>query len=153
MYNVYHLIIFTRPHNISLFYIISDITTDTNQQISTLKQQDPYPRLIDVFYIPEAVASILGNPNVFIESGSVLNLTCLVKHALSKPAFIIWKHGSEVRIYVTPFNDILLGSNKVVYYNIATKTGTLEYFFSPLKIQKLKRKQTIFFKKKKQFML
>ena len=95
------------------------------------------------------MASILGNPNVFIESGSVLNLTCLVKHALSKPAFIIWKHGSEVRIYVTPFNDILLGSNQVVYYNIATKTGTLEYFFSPLKIQKLKRKQTIFFKKKK----
>ena len=72
----------------------------------------------------------------------------MVKHALSKPAFIIWKHGSEVRIYVTPFNDILLGSNQVVYYNIATKTGTLEYFFSPLKIQKLKRKQTIFFLEK-----
>ena len=42
------------------------------------------------------MASILGNPNVFIESGSVLNLTCVVKHAISKPAFIIWKHGTKV---------------------------------------------------------
>ena len=48
------------------------------------------------FFFAEATASILGNPNVFIESGSVLNLTCVVKHAISKPAFIIWKHGTKV---------------------------------------------------------
>ena len=48
------------------------------------------------YFFAEAMASILGNPNVFIESGSVLNLTCVVKHAISKPAFIIWKHGTKV---------------------------------------------------------
>lgn len=59
----------------------------------------------------EAVASILGNPNVFIESGSVLNLTCLVKHALSKPAFIIWKHGSETINYSSPRGGISVETN------------------------------------------
>ena len=48
------------------------------------------------YFFAEAMASILGNPNVFIESGSVLNLTCVVKHSITKPAFIIWKHGTKV---------------------------------------------------------
>lgn len=50
--------------------------------------------------LPEQpMAAILGNSNVFIESGSVLNLTCVVKHAISKPAFIIWRHGTKVSLF------------------------------------------------------
>lgn len=53
--------------------------------------------LLVSYYLGEIpVASILGNPQVFIESGSVLNLTCVVKQAITKPAFIIWRHGTKV---------------------------------------------------------
>jgi len=62
-------------------------------------------------YAQEAMASILGNPNVFIESGSVLNLTCVVKHAISKPAFIIWKHGTKTIDYSSPRGGISVETN------------------------------------------
>eukprot|EP00093_Oithona_nana_P015032 15032.XXX_554819_578580_1 [CDS] Oithona nana genome sequencing. len=57
------------------------------------------------------VASILGNPQVFIESGSVLNLTCVVKQAITKPAFIIWRHGTKTIDYSSPRGGISVETN------------------------------------------
>lgn len=42
---------------------------------------------------------ILGDPEVYIDVGSVLNLTCQVRGFLGQqsPAFILWYHGDRVR--------------------------------------------------------
>ena len=39
---------------------------------------------------------ILGDSEVFIDVGSMLNLTCEVDNGFEEPAFILWFHGDKV---------------------------------------------------------
>ena len=50
------------------------------------------------FLLPFAVptSKILGDSEVFIDVGSMLNLTCEVDNGFEEPAFILWFHGDEV---------------------------------------------------------
>ena len=45
---------------------------------------------------------ILGDSEVFIDVGSMLNLTCEVDNGFEEPAFILWFHGDKVLYYGTP---------------------------------------------------
>ncbi len=54
--------------------------------------------LTRVSLFPDLRARILGDPEVFIDVGSVLNLTCVIREETEeKPAFILWYHGDKVR--------------------------------------------------------
>lgn len=44
-------------------------------------------------------AKILGNPELFIKSGSDINLTCMASQISSPPSFIYWYKGSRVVNY------------------------------------------------------
>ncbi|XP_076332740.1 neurotrimin-like [Tachypleus tridentatus] len=47
--------------------------------------------------IPEAV--IAGAPDLHFESGSTINLTCIITHSPSPPVFVFWYHGDTVINY------------------------------------------------------
>ncbi|XP_037082846.1 Down syndrome cell adhesion molecule-like [Pollicipes pollicipes] len=55
-----------------------------------------YPVYLKVV-VPEA--SILGPPDMFVDHGSVLNLTCVVTNSPQPPEFIFWYHEEQVIRY------------------------------------------------------
>ena len=46
----------------------------------------------------EPVTEILGGPELFIDTESTINLTCVVRRSPEPPAFIFWKHNDQVRL-------------------------------------------------------
>lgn len=51
-------------------------------------------------------AAILGEPDLHVDKGSTINLTCSVKYSPEPPAYIFWYHHDEVsagRALVQPF--------------------------------------------------
>lgn len=51
-------------------------------------------------------ARILGDSDVFMDVGSVLNLTCVVEKTHEKPAFMLWYHGDKTIDYTSPRGGI-----------------------------------------------
>lgn len=49
-----------------------------------------------IFYCPEPVTSIVGEPEMFINKDSTMNLTCVVRHSPEPPTAIYWTHDHEV---------------------------------------------------------
>ena len=45
--------------------------------------------------VPET--RILGPGEMYVDVGSVLNLTCVVRDSPEQPEYIFWYHGDEVR--------------------------------------------------------
>lgn len=44
----------------------------------------------------EPVTEINGGPDLFINKGSTINLTCTVKYAPEPPPAVVWKHNRDV---------------------------------------------------------
>jgi hypothetical protein len=44
----------------------------------------------------EPVTTILGGPDMYIDVGSTINLTCIVKHLPEPPPGIYWTHNGIV---------------------------------------------------------
>lgn len=44
----------------------------------------------------EPLTTILGGPELFINMGSTINLTCVVQHSPEPPPAIRWTHNDEV---------------------------------------------------------
>ncbi|XP_025834512.1 uncharacterized protein LOC112905718 [Agrilus planipennis] len=51
------------------------------------------------FLVSVSKAKILGNPELFIKSGSDINLTCIVLQTPTPPSFIYWFKGNQVINY------------------------------------------------------
>ncbi|XP_059091316.1 uncharacterized protein LOC131886883 isoform X2 [Tigriopus californicus] len=51
-------------------------------------------------------ARILGDSDVFMDVGSILNLTCVVEKTHEKPAFMLWYHGDKTIDYTSPRGGI-----------------------------------------------
>lgn len=48
------------------------------------------------FYFVEPITSIVGEPEMFIDKDSTMNLTCVVRHSPEPPTAIYWTHDDEV---------------------------------------------------------
>ena len=44
----------------------------------------------------EPVTEILGSPDIYLEEGVTMNLTCMVKDSPEPPQFIFWNHNHQV---------------------------------------------------------
>ena len=82
--------------------------------------------LVGLFYLffsslirLEPETEIVGGPDVYINTGSRLALTCSVKYSPEPPAFIFWYHNEKV-------SDSLPLSDQYVY--ITTMTTTIATF-------------------------
>ncbi|KAF4528639.1 hypothetical protein B566_EDAN017067 [Ephemera danica] len=49
--------------------------------------------------VVEPITTIVGGPDMYINKGSTINLTCVVKHSPEPPPAIYWTHNSLVRIH------------------------------------------------------
>lgn len=54
-------------------------------------------------YFAEPSTEIIGAPDLYIESGSTINLTCVVNNSPEPPAFIFWNHNNAVSIALYEF--------------------------------------------------
>lgn len=50
------------------------------------------------FVFAEPSTEIIGAPDLYIESGSTINLTCVVHNSPEPPAFIFWNHNNAVSV-------------------------------------------------------
>lgn len=50
-----------------------------------------------LFLIAEPLTTIVGGPEIFINTGSTINLTCIVKNSPESPFAMYWTHNNEVR--------------------------------------------------------
>lgn len=46
------------------------------------------------FLVP--TAAILGGPDLHVDKGSTINLTCTIRYSPEPPAYIFWYHHDEV---------------------------------------------------------
>lgn len=44
----------------------------------------------------EPRTDIIGGPEIFIDRGSTINLTCIVLHSPEPPSYIFWNHNNAV---------------------------------------------------------
>ncbi|XP_065223730.1 zwei Ig domain protein zig-8-like isoform X2 [Planococcus citri] len=58
--------------------------------------------------IEEAVTEILRGPDLFIDVGSTINLTCLIEYTPEPPPTITWRHGQEEINFDSPRGGISL---------------------------------------------
>ncbi|KAB7499739.1 Neural cell adhesion molecule 2 [Armadillidium nasatum] len=57
-----------------------------------------YGHVVNLFVVvPEAIIS--GAPELHVQSGSTINLVCLVKDSITPPNFLFWFHNSEMINY------------------------------------------------------
>lgn len=48
--------------------------------------------------VTEPSTEIIGAPDLYIESGSTINLTCVILYSPEPPAYIFWNHNDGVCI-------------------------------------------------------
>jgi len=58
------------------------------------------------FCLAEPVTDIIGGPELHINRGSTINLTCIVKFAPEPPPTVIWSHNREVSPQIPPRKPI-----------------------------------------------
>ncbi|XP_076038695.1 hemicentin-2-like [Oratosquilla oratoria] len=51
-------------------------------------------------------AAIVGAPDMHVDKGSAINLTCVIVHSPQPPAYIFWYHNGKVVQYDSPRGDI-----------------------------------------------
>ncbi|XP_039500730.1 zwei Ig domain protein zig-8 isoform X1 [Drosophila santomea] len=64
--------------------------------------------------IVEPVTDIIGGPELHINRGSTINLTCIVKFAPEPPPTVIWSHNREIINFDSPRGGISLVTEKGV---------------------------------------
>ncbi|CAD1480102.1 unnamed protein product [Heterotrigona itama] len=70
-------------------------------------------------FVSEPVTIIVGAPELFVNKGSTINLTCVVRYAPEPPPMMIWSHNTEfIRITMEclqeiPFGVTLLHQNEM----------------------------------------
>ncbi|XP_039500737.1 uncharacterized protein LOC120457308 isoform X3 [Drosophila santomea] len=62
----------------------------------------------------EPVTDIIGGPELHINRGSTINLTCIVKFAPEPPPTVIWSHNREIINFDSPRGGISLVTEKGV---------------------------------------
>ncbi|PSN39213.1 hypothetical protein C0J52_26716, partial [Blattella germanica] len=62
--------------------------------------------------VSEPITEILGGSDLFINRGSTINLTCLVRFAPEPPPVMLWSHNREVINFDSPRGGISLVTEK-----------------------------------------
>ncbi|XP_076646356.1 zwei Ig domain protein zig-8 [Halictus rubicundus] len=109
---------------------------DTGTYECQLSNTPPVSRY---FYLTvvEPVTEIAGGPDFFINKGSTINLTCLVRYAPEPPSVIIWSHNHEAINFETPRGGISLVTERGpvtssrLLIQSATKEDSGQYTCSP----------------------
>ncbi|KAG5672143.1 hypothetical protein PVAND_002297 [Polypedilum vanderplanki] len=77
-------------------------------QISTTPHMSHFIHL----NVVEPSTEIIGAPDLYIESGSTINLTCVVHNSPEPPAFIFWNHNNAIISYDSPRGGVSVITEK-----------------------------------------
>lgn len=59
-------------------------------------KQTQINKILATSFIIESVTEVLGPTELYIECGSTINLTCVIRESPEPPAYIIWTHNNMV---------------------------------------------------------
>lgn len=62
--------------------------------------------------VVEPITTLLGGPEMFINKGSTMNLTCIVQHSPEPPPTIYWSHNSQEINYDSPRGGVSVITEK-----------------------------------------
>lgn len=62
--------------------------------------------------VVEPITTIVGGPELFINTGSTLNLTCIVRHSPEPPPAIAWTHNNQEINYDSPRGGVSVITEK-----------------------------------------
>ena len=81
----------TSPENIGIYIhtLVSCLPITVSDRIKIIETKN---------FVSEPVTIIVGAPELFVNKGSTINLTCVVRYAPEPPPMMIWSHNSEVSI-------------------------------------------------------
>lgn len=91
-------------------------------QVSTTPHQSHHIYLTVI----EPETEIIGGPEVFIENGSTINLTCVVRFSPEPPAYIFWNHNEAIISYDSQRGGVNVITEKgetTVSYLLIQKAG------------------------------
>lgn len=54
------------------------------------------PYVLNIFILSVPTAEILGGPDLHVDKGSTINLTCSIRFSPEPPAYIFWYHYDDV---------------------------------------------------------
>lgn len=57
-----------------------------------------------IVVVSEPLTEILGAPDLYINRGSTINLTCVILHSPEPPGYIFWNHDDAVSVYIRMLN-------------------------------------------------
>ncbi|XP_041674646.1 uncharacterized protein LOC108116153 isoform X2 [Drosophila eugracilis] len=77
-------------------------------QVSTTPHMSHYIHL----NVVEPSTEIIGAPDLYIESGSTINLTCIIQNSPEPPAYIFWNHNNAIINYDSPRGGVSVVTNK-----------------------------------------
>lgn len=78
-----------------LCVINSPLSLAKARQMSILKmQQMSQGRLFSLLAVPHV--RIQGSPDIHVDQGSVINLTCIISSTPEPPVYVFWYHGEKV---------------------------------------------------------
>lgn len=63
-----------------------------------------------ILCVAEPTTEILGGPDLYIDHGSTINLTCIVLNSPEPPAYIFWNHNDAVSYLPKPILLLLISS-------------------------------------------
>ncbi|EDW27689.1 GL20141 [Drosophila persimilis] len=67
-----------------------------------------------MWVLSEPITEVIGGPDLHINKGSTINLTCIVKFAPEPPPTVSWSHNREVINFDSPRGGISLVTEKGV---------------------------------------
>ncbi|KAK7574021.1 hypothetical protein V9T40_011212 [Parthenolecanium corni] len=111
-----------REASLALSLIILPPLSNSDKEVSYIKTKSaagteiltpPYGCKI-YHIIFEALTEISGGPELFIDMGSTINLTCSVKYTPEPPPTLVWKHSQEEINFDSPRGGISLVTVKGV---------------------------------------
>ncbi|KAG8291618.1 hypothetical protein J6590_056080 [Homalodisca vitripennis] len=65
-----------------------------------------------MFVYNEPTTDIIGGPDLFIDRGSTINLTCVVLYSPEPPAYIFWNHNDAIISYDSPRGGVSVITEK-----------------------------------------
>ncbi|KAK4300941.1 hypothetical protein Pmani_026891 [Petrolisthes manimaculis] len=77
-------------------------------QVST-KPVRSYVVHLNVF---EPQARIIGSPDIHVDMGSAINLTCIIRDSPEPPTYIFWYHNGKVLSFESPRGDISMVTDR-----------------------------------------
>ena len=97
-YNFFFITLTSSSHHVSSTTQYFFIPCSLSNFLSFPVLLATFPPLMAAFFRPpEPKTTIFGGPDVFINRGSNINLTCVVDYTPKPPSYVIWKHSNKVR--------------------------------------------------------